>query len=78
MVSLLTSVAHKWREIGLSLVLTPDAIDAIDESSDSDGQKLIDVILLWEDSKTRPFTWDSLLIVLNSEIGRTDVNNNVL
>ena len=59
-------VSHKWREIGLSLVLTPDAVDAIDEHSDNNEQKLIDVILLWEESKTRPFSWDSLLIVLNS------------
>ena len=59
-------VSYKWREIGLSLVLTPDAVDAIDECSDNDEQKLVDIILLWEESKTRPFTWDSLLIVLNS------------
>ena len=36
-------------EIGLSLVLTPDAVDAIDECSDNNEQKLVDVILLWED-----------------------------
>ena len=60
---LLMGMSHKWREIGLSLVLTPDAID---ECSDNDEQKLVDVILLWEESKTRPFSWDSLLIVLNS------------
>ena len=59
-------MSHKWREIGLSLVLTPDAIDAIDECSDNDEQKLVDIILLWEESKTHPFSQDSLLIVLNS------------
>ena len=40
-------VSHKWREIGPSLVLTPDAVDAIDERSDNNEQKLVDVILLW-------------------------------
>lgn len=54
----------KWREIGLALALTPPQLDDIEENN----QGLSDVLQIWEELATRPFTWSTLLSVLRSPI----------
>jgi hypothetical protein len=55
-------VKHKWREMGIALALTPPQLDDLEENH----QGISDVFQLWEELKTRPFTWESLLMALRS------------
>ena len=52
----------KWHEAGLGLALTPPQLDDIEENH----QGINDVFQMWEDFKTRPFDWETLLIILRS------------
>ena len=55
-------ISDKWYEMGLALVLTPDDLEELRGSN----QELSDVFMMWEDNKTRPFTWDTLITTLRS------------
>ena len=55
-------IRDKWYEMGLALALTPDDLEELRGSN----QELSDVFMMWEEKKTRPFTWDTLIITLRS------------
>ena len=55
-------ISDKWYEMGLALALTPDDLEELRGSN----QELSDVFMMWEEKKTRPFTWDTLITALRS------------
>lgn len=63
-------VAAKWYNIGIALAITPVTLEEMRENR----QGISDVFLEWEESKTRPFTWDILITILKS----TTVNEPLL
>ena len=55
-------ISDKWYEMGLALALTPDDLEELRENH----QGISEVFMLWEEQKTRPFTWDTLITTLRS------------
>ena len=55
-------IREKWYEMGLALALTPDDLEELRENH----QGISEVFMLWEEQKTRPFTWDTLITTLRS------------
>ena len=55
-------IGDKWYEMGLALVLTPDDLEELRENH----QGISEVFMLWEEQKTRPFTWNTLITTLRS------------
>ena len=52
----------KWYEVGSALELTSDQLNDIEDNH----QGISDVFQIWEDTGKKPFTWNTLLSVLNS------------
>ena len=55
-------ISDMWYEMGLALALTPDDLEELRENH----QGISEVFMLWEEQKTRPFTWDTLITTLRS------------
>lgn len=61
--------AHKWDEIGIGLQLSHGSIESLRRRIDlSDEMKLYDVIQLWQDQMTLPFTMKTIINVLKGPI----------
>ena len=56
----LSSLAAKWKDIGIELGINPDSIDEIDEDQKSSRSKLTELIKLWLRQATPPPTWQAL------------------
>lgn len=48
--------------MGIALALTPPQLDDIEENH----QGISDVFQLWEDLGTRPYNWETLIMILRS------------
>ena len=55
-------ISDKWYEMGLALALTPDDLEELRENH----QGINEVFMLWEEQKSRPFTWEMLITTLKS------------
>ena len=65
-------VTTKLREIGTALALTPPELDDIEENH----QGITGVFQLWYKTKRRPYTWDTLLMILRSPaVNEADLAN---
>ena len=64
----LQNMGYKYEELGLALALTPDDICDIDENTVTydNRQKLEKVLRVWQEKKTRPYTWETLLTILRA------------
>ena len=68
--------SHKWEEFGKALAITPQKLQEIrDNNPDNDRSKFCDIVREWQSSRTaRPFTWETLYLVLNT-IGESELLN---
>lgn len=85
-VLLIEHVAHvmpeKWKDFARALNIDDSILQtritedlrAADGENDSDFHKFCHVLHEWQISNVRPFTWETLVIVLN-DIGRGDYVN---
>ena len=64
---IVSQIPLKWYEFGSALAITPPQMEEIKENHPSNGNRAFaDVIQIWQTEKTRPFTWETLMMVLES------------
>ena len=65
----ISRVETKWMEIGLKLGIKPHILDQLKCNYANDGVKVLIVKVLqqWQKNITPPFTWATIIQVLNSE-----------
>ena len=64
---IISQIPFKWFEFGSALAITPPQIEEIKENHPSNTNRAFaDVIQIWQTEKTRPFTWETLMMVLES------------
>ena len=60
-------IPHKWYEFGSALAITPPQMEEIKENHPSnENHAFADVIQIWQTEYPRPFTWKTLVMVLES------------
>lgn len=66
----MTRVETKWMEIGLKLKIKPHILDKLKHDFGNDGVRRLCVKVLqeWEKNIDPPFTWATIIGVLNSEL----------
>ena len=62
---LLHPIASLWEQLGVALGLAP-YLDKIKTNNHSDEQRLRAVLYQWENSTVRPYTWNTLILALDS------------
>ena len=62
---LLQPLSLQWRQLGEALLLAP-YLSNIQTKNFSDEERLQAVLKCWEDEHVRPYTWETLVAVLNS------------
>ena len=62
---LLLPIASLWEQLGEALGLAP-YLDNIKTNNHSDEQHLHAVLYQWESSTVRPYTWNTLILALDS------------
>ena len=69
-------IPHKWEEFGRAVAITPPKLQEIrDNNPDNDSRTFCDIVHEWQSSRTtRPFTRETLDLVLNS-IGERELLN---
>ena len=69
-------ISHKWEEFGKALAITPPKLQEIrDSNPGNDRSTFCDIVHEWQSSRTaRPFTWETLDLVLDS-IGESELLN---
>ena len=69
-------IPHKWEEFGKALAITPQKLQERRENNpDNDRSTFCDIVHEWQSSRTtRPFTWETLDLVLDS-IGESELLN---
>ena len=64
---IVSQIPLKWFEFGSALAITPPQMEEIKENHPSNGNNaFVDVIKIWQTEKPRPFTWETLMMVLES------------
>ena len=64
---IVSQIPHKWYKFGCALAITPPQMEEIKENHPSnENRAFADVIQIWQAEKTRPFTWETLTMVLES------------
>ena len=66
---LLLPIASLWEQLGEALGLAP-YLDRIKTNNHRDEQRLQAVLYHWENSTVRPYTWNTLISVLDSSCVR--------
>ena len=62
-----SQIPLKWFEFGSALAITPPQMEEIKENHPSNtNQAFADVIQIWQTEYPRPFTWETLVMVLES------------
>ena len=60
-------VSSKWYDVGVALALTPPTLEDIEQNNGGNHDRCIsDVFQAWREERTRPYTWESLLIALRA------------
>ena len=65
---LLRSISDKWYDIGLSLQVRRNVLDEIKQSEDNDETKLKKVFNIWEETKSSPDTWETMITAVESPV----------
>ena len=64
---IVSQIPHKWYEFGCALAITPPQMEEIKENHSSNGNRAFaDVIQIWQTEEPYPFTWETLVMVLES------------
>ena len=64
---IVSKIPHKWYEFGSAVAITPPQLEEIKENHPSNRNRAFaDVIEIWQTKKTCPFTWETLMMVLES------------
>ena len=64
---IVSQIPQKWFEFGSALTITPPQMEEIKENHSSNGPSaFVDVIQIWQTKYPRPFTWETLIVVLES------------
>ena len=64
---IVSKIPHKWFEFGSALAITPPQLEEIKENHPRNRNRAFaDVIKIWQTENTHPFTWETLMIVLES------------
>ena len=66
--SALVVIRDKWYDIGLSLQVRRNVLDEIKQSEDNDVTKLEKVTNIWEDTKSSPDTWETMITAMESPV----------
>lgn len=61
-------VSARWNEIGLALAVSSNDLEKIKQGHDSTEVKLSNVITVWKNTKSSPFTWDILISAIEGPI----------
>ena len=66
---IVSEIPYKWYEFGSALAITPPQMEEIKENHPSNGNRAFaDVIQIWQTEEPRPFTWETLVMILESSI----------
>ena len=68
LVNQLHAISDQWYDIGLSLQVRRNVLDEIQQSEDNDEAKFKKVINIWEDTKSSPDTWETIITAAESPI----------
>ena len=68
LLSLLFGISDKWYDIGLSLQVRRNVLDEIKQSEDNNYIKLKKVINIWEETKSSPDTWETIITAAESPV----------
>ena len=64
---IVSQISHKWFEFGSALAITPPQMEEIKENHlGNENRAFADVIQIWQTEYPRPFTWETLKMVLES------------
>ena len=64
---IVSEIPLKWFEFGSALAITPPQMEEIKENhSSNENSAFADVIQIWQTEYPRPFTWETLVMVLQS------------
>ena len=66
----LVDYQYEWRAIGRGLRVRNGELESLQRSNKPDKEKLAEVLQLWYDSCSSPYTWRNIITVLES----SDVN----
>ena len=61
-------IRDKWYDIGLSLQVRRNVLDDLKQSEDDNETKLKKVMNIWEDTKSSPDTWETMITAVESPI----------
>ena len=61
-------ISEKWYDIGLSLQVHRNVLDDLKQSEDDDETKLEKVIDIWEETKSFPDTWETMITAAESPV----------
>ena len=64
----LIDISDKWYDIGLLLQVRRNVLDEIKQSEDNDVTKFKKVINIWEETKSSPDTWETLITAAESPV----------
>ena len=64
----LFAISDKWYDIGLSLQVRHNVLDEIKQSEDNNYTKLEKVVSIWEETKSSPDTWETMITTVESPI----------
>ena len=59
-------IRHKWYDIGLSLQVRCNVLDDLKQSEDDNETKLKKVVDIWEEAKSSPDTWETMITAVES------------
>ena len=64
---IVSQIPRKWFEFGSAIAITPPQMEEIKENhSSNENRAFADVIQIWQTEYPRPFTWETLVMVLES------------
>ena len=70
---LLANVTAKWKIIGVALGVDDNTLDGIDKSNDTNVLKLNSVINTWINTKSSPYTWETLISAIEGGLVKEKV-----
>lgn len=68
-----------WRSVGIELRISPDRLDGIEEQYSRNPIRCFEAVFrTWEDATTPPYTWDTIVNVLESPlVDKRDLANDL-
>ena len=61
-------IRNKWYDIGLSLQVRRNVLNDLKQSEDDDETKLKKVMNIWEETKSSPDTWETMITAVESPV----------